>query len=226
MRGKDFNKRGSEANLSVFLGLLILAAFVLPSMGLGEEDERLYFNIAFSVLLIFGVAIAFGQRKLFVLFSTVAAAALAVQWVALRVPSNTALDLCRQGMTLGAILLLVLILMLEVFRSGPVTFKRIEGAIAAYLLLGFGWAHAYHLAAILKPHSFAGFDSEPRAPSAWMYYSFVTLTTLGYGDIVPVRPITRSMAVGEALTGQIYRTVLLARLVALQIGSSRNRPST
>ena len=67
MRGKDFSRRGSEASLSVFLGLLILAAFLLPSIGLAEGDEQLYFNIAFSVLLISGAAIAFGQRKLFVL---------------------------------------------------------------------------------------------------------------------------------------------------------------
>ena len=64
---------------------------------------------------------------------------------------------------------------------------------------------------MLNPHSFSGFDGKTPAISAWMYYSFVTLTTLGYGDIVPTRPVAWSLAVAEALTGQLYLTVLLAR---------------
>jgi hypothetical protein len=223
--GTDLRKRGSQAGISVFLALLILTAFLLPSMGLGEQDERLYVNVAFSVLFISGLAIAWGRRTLFLLSSAVFASALTVQWIGLWTPFTTTLGLWRQGMTICAVLILVLVLMLEVFRSGPVTHMRIEGAIAVYLLLGTGWAHAYHLAAILKPHSFVGFGGEPPALSAWMYYSFVTLTTLGYGDVVPIRPVARSLAVGEALTGQLYLTVLLARLVALQISSSGNRPS-
>jgi voltage-gated potassium channel Kch len=51
----------------------------------------------------------------------------------------------------------------------------------------------------------------------WSYYSFVTLTTLGYGDITPVRPIARNLAITEALTGQLYLAVMLARLVAMEV---------
>ena len=51
----------------------------------------------------------------------------------------------------------------------------------------------------------------------WAYYSFVTLTTLGYGDITPVRPIARNLAITEALTGQLYLAVMLARLVAMEV---------
>lgn len=58
-----------------------------------------------------------------------------------------------------------------------------------------------------------------------IYYSFVTLTTLGYGDIVPVSPSARSLATLEALTGQLYLTVLVARLVGLQITHSARRRS-
>jgi hypothetical protein len=61
----------------------------------------------------------------------------------------------------------------------------------------------------------------------WYYYSFATLTTLGYGDIVPIKPVSRSLAIGEALTGQLYLTVLIARLVSLEVMSwqpdSKNR---
>ena len=167
-----------------------------------------------------------GGRTLFFLLLTVGLPAVAFQWMTLWAPSSATLGLWRQGLTLTGIAMLVMVQGLEVFRSGPITHMRIEGAIAVYLLLGFGWAHAYHMVAILNPHSFGGFGSNTTAISGWMYYSFVTLTTLGYGDIVPIRPIARSLAVGEALTGQLYLTVLLARLIALQVGGGGNRPST
>lgn len=82
------------------------------------------------------------------------------------------------------------------------------------------------MAAIVHPHSFAGPNGEPSSISGWMYYSFVTLTTLGYGDIVPLHPVARSLAVGEALAGQLYLAVLLARLVALQLTAKRNGDPT
>ena len=51
----------------------------------------------------------------------------------------------------------------------------------------------------------------------WIYFSYVTLTTVGYGDITPVLPIARTLAVGEALAGQLYLAVMIARLVAMEI---------
>jgi hypothetical protein len=60
------------------------------------------------------------------------------------------------------------------------------------------------------------------APQRWLYYSFVTLTTVGYGDITPVGPLARSLAILEALTGQLYPAILLARLVALEVGSRKD----
>ena len=61
----------------------------------------------------------------------------------------------------------------------------------------------------------------PGGPTS-IYFSFVTLTTVGYGDVTPVDPVARSLAVAEALTGQLYPAILLARLVSLATGS---RPS-
>jgi voltage-gated potassium channel Kch len=94
---------------------------------------------------------------------------------------------------------------------------RIQGAIAVYLLFGIGWAHAYHIAATLQPGSFSNSAAELSTVQDWAYYSFVTLTTLGYGDIVPVRQVARNLAITEALAGQLYLAVMLARLVAMEV---------
>jgi hypothetical protein len=108
-----------------------------------------------------------------------------------------------------------------VVRRGPITPRRIQGAIAVYLLLGFIWAQLYELVALWRPGAFTG-AVEGMGSLPWTYYSFVTLTTMGYGDIMPVHPLARAVAVLEALTGQLYLAIMLARLVSLELQSRRD----
>jgi Ion channel len=115
------------------------------------------------------------------------------------------------------------VLLAQVFRAGPVNSYRVQGAIAVYLLFGAGWAHAYHLTAILHPGSFNAPSGNMSTPLDWTYFSFVTLSTLGYGDITPVHPIARVLAAGEALAGQLYLAVLIARLVAMEVVSWQSK---
>jgi hypothetical protein len=107
--------------------------------------------------------------------------------------------------------------------------EEIFAAIAAYLLLGFFWAFLYAVFEGQTEDAFRGLDAVPRDEmvSTLIYYSFVTLTTLGYGEIVPTNSFTQNLAVFEAVTGQLFIAVLLARLVALgtmNAISSSNRP--
>ena len=106
----------------------------------------------------------------------------------------------------------------RVFRSGGINIYRIYGAVAVYLLLGILWGQLYVMAYLLDPSSFYFDPSTQRGEppiSELIYFSFITLTTLGLGDIVPVGSITRSRVSLEALIGQLYPAVLLARLVTL-----------
>jgi hypothetical protein len=223
-RGLIHDSWQSQANLSLFLVLLVFAGFLLPSLGFGKHHLRLYTDIVFSVMLVSGVAIAWGQRKLFLLASIIASVALVVRWLALWKDTRT-LQLWGDTWTLLAITIIALILLVQVFSTGPVTHLRIQGAIAVYLLFGLGWAHAYHIAAALVPGSFNYSYGELSTVQDWAYYSYVTLTTLGYGDIVPVRPIARNLAITEALTGQLYLAVMLARLVAMEVISWQEKAS-
>ena len=206
----------SQANLSFFLVLQVVIAFVLPALGFGKEDVELYSAIGFSVMLVSGVAIGWGRPKVFVPAATVGAVALVVRWLRFWRP-GMGIELCNDWMTIASVLAISIILLTQIFREGRVTYVRIQGAIAVYLLFGAGWAHAYHIAAVMNPGSFSLTPAGHLTSDEWNYFSFVTLTTVGYGDITPVRPIARTLAVGEALTGQLYLAVMIARLVAMEM---------
>jgi hypothetical protein len=212
----------TEANLSVFLALLVLVIFVIPSLGLERSAERLYGNLGTSVILVCGAAVAWRRRAVFIATSCVTVITLAARWVNFLTP-NAPFGVWPHLLTIAAIVMLLYIMLSQVFAPGPVTHMRIQGAIAVYLLFGIGWAHAYAIVGSIIPGSFTIPERDLQLPSEWFYYSFVTLTTVGFGDIVPVHRVARALTVGEVLTGQLYLAVLIGRLVGMQISST---PST
>jgi Na+/H+-dicarboxylate symporter len=119
--------------------------------------------------------------------------------------------------TITATIFFAIVVLSQVLKKGPITPHRIQGAIAVYLLLGFAWAHVYALIEYLSPGAFTGAVSASGRFTSWMYFSFVTLATLGYGDIAPLHPIARSLATAEAITGQLYLAILIARLVSQEL---------
>jgi len=211
----------SEANLSIFLALLVLLIFVIPSLGLERDNERLYGNLMTSVLLVCGAAIAWRRRAVFVLALSVTVVTLAARWADFL--RNMPLGVWPHLLSIAAILVLLYILLSQVFAPGPVTHLRLQGAIAAYLLFGIAWGHAYAIVGSTIPGSFTIPERQLQLPSEWFYFSFVTLTTVGFGDIVPLHRVARALTVGEVLTGQLYLAVLIGRLVGMQISSG---PST
>lgn len=149
---------------------------------------------------------------------------------------------------------LVIVLVLDfLFRSRRVDANMICASLCVYLLMGVAWACLYSLCYVFEENSFvyayadevaqASIDNKVAQASidnkvaqarmffgdekslTPIYYSFVTLTTLGYGDIVPVSPPAKILAILEAVVGQIYLTVLVARLVGLHIAHVTSPPS-
>jgi hypothetical protein len=221
---KTVDTLGSQINISIFLGLIILTVFVMPSIGLGDRHERWYGSIVFSILIGAGTTIAWHRRGLFRLSALVGLITIFVRWMALWMPSRS-WERCSELATLVAVLMISWILVLHIFRrAGPITAVSIQAAIAVYLLFGLGWANAYLLVIRHNPHSFqstVGLSSS--SSTEWYYYSYVTLTTLGYGEITPLSRIARALAVGEAVTGQLYLAVLIARLIGMEIISSQQK---
>ena len=204
----------SDKGLSIFSALILIVIFVIPPFLPPGSGRRLPGDIAYALLLISGVW-ALGARRLTRrVLMPVAVTTLAVNlgsWV-LPVPEPWVL-----GTSLLSLLLFLVVVLGQTLRAGPITFHRIQGAVAAYLLLGILWANAYALLAHLRPGAFSGPLSPADGPRAFFYFSFVTLTTVGYGDVLPVHPAARSLAMLEAVTGPLYLAILVARLVSLAV---------
>ena len=106
-----------------------------------------------------------------------------------------------------------------VLRAPSVNTEVLCASISAYLMLGLLWTVAYWLVAQVTPNAFA-FNTNTGTKETMVgfnafYFSFITLSTVGYGDIAPVSRIARWLAATEAMTGLLYVTVLIARLVSL-----------
>jgi hypothetical protein len=111
-----------------------------------------------------------------------------------------------------------------VYAPGRITYHRLQGAAVMYLSLAIIFAAAFSLVRELIPDSFANLPIEARSPrefATMLYFSLATLTTTGYGDIVPLDPFARSLANLEAVIGQFYLATAVARLVTLELAYRR-----
>jgi voltage-gated potassium channel len=120
----------------------------------------------------------------------------------------------------------------QVLFTGTIDRNKIIGAICLYILLGLLWAFAYMITEVLYPGSFNGLDQEIWQSNLeqLIYYSMVTLTTLGYGDVTPELPLARFLAYIEAIIGVFYTTILVASLIGVRLAKyseqtgDHNRP--
>jgi voltage-gated potassium channel Kch len=112
----------------------------------------------------------------------------------------------------------------KVLLTGYVDLNIITGSVALYLILGFIWAILYTFLIQLSPEAIRGVEPENwiYSLSTMTYFSFVTLTTLGYGDISPVTPIAKVLVILEAVTGMFYFAIIVASL----IGAARNKKNS
>jgi hypothetical protein len=203
--------------LLVFLVVTIFIAYPITALPIG----KFLVLISFSLILISGATIVLDKHllRIFVLGSVLLN--LVLRW-ATYIMNVSGFESWIVFCDFICCAILSVIVLLQVFREGPITIHRITGAIAVYLLIGLMWSFLYNFIALQSPESFKlpaslGTYSADTLQSNLLYFSFVTLTTLGYGDILAVHPSARMLVMLEALTGQLFPAILLARLVSLEI---------
>jgi hypothetical protein len=209
--------------LVVSLGYFI----VLNSMG-EFWSGRLLAHILFSFIIVAGVLTTFKKKWLSLVAIGLGAACLLLNWAVEIRPGN---GLAALAVSFNLIYLGILsaVVIAQVYSSGPVTAHRIRGAIVIYILLGVMWAFTYQVVALIIPQAFRLPEGlilgDPDTLRREMiYFSFVTLTTTGFGDITAVHPVARTLVVLEALVGQLYPAIVLAWLVSLAIMHQKEKP--
>jgi voltage-gated potassium channel Kch len=206
----------TEFGLSVFTGLLVVEVFVVsPLATLGVLGTGLI-DVVFTLLLLCGVLALHPGRILRVLVVIFVGTAIGLRWMAVWQPVAWIVGVgsLLAVVTFGCFAAIVLT---RVFETGPVTRHRIHGAVCAYLLFGLTWAAAYACVAEAFPQAFnvaSGAALADNLISRFVYFSFVTLTTVGYGDITAVHPLARTLVVAEALTGQLFPAIIIGGLVS------------
>ena len=215
----------TDQSLTILLGLLVIDIFILhPLSDLAELGSvNIFYLIGFvsSLILISGVISVARSRLITILAIVFAVSSFLTLWMTTLIPSVglASLDDCLSIVFLGMISVLVIH---QVLREGPITMHRVMGTVVVYLLLGLVFASAYKLVELQLPESFnlvdqSAPDHDFNPKTRLLYFSFTTLTSLGYGDITPLHPIARSLAMLEGLIGQLFPVILITRLVSMEL---------
>ncbi|MDH3212831.1 MAG: ion channel [Myxococcales bacterium] len=211
------------------LGALLLMMVILPFL----PESRMplpVISVVFTALLVASVYAVSQQRRVLVVGLMLAAPTLVLAWVT-STEDSLALLVVDHVASIAFLAFVIAVLFTRILRQQDVSTDTIYGGICVYLLLGLAWAYAYDLIEIVNPGSFAfaelplraGFSEIAQVEGArrYFYFSFVTLTTLGYGEITPVSPQARSIATLEAVAGPLFLAIFIARLVGLHMVQAR-----
>lgn len=211
--------------LSFFALMVGLLALMLASGFVDRWTGRLVLDLAMTLVLLAGVWSTYHHRGLLMVGMVVAVPALVTRWIDLAVP-DAGLTMTVSILTAGFMIFNAAALFLYIVRQGQPRNDTVYGGVCIYVLLGFVWRELYLLVEMLHPGSFTVAAQAEAGLAAvepyLMYFSFVTLTTLGYGDVSPVGDIARTLSTLEAVIGQMFVAVFIARLVGLRPLPSRS----
>jgi hypothetical protein len=225
----DWYLRRRYSFLLLALGLLLVAHPVAREVVFGRWLFDLFTTLVFlaAILTIFrrgahrGVALLLGLPTLAATWTGYVIPGLPPLALALPLHVTAALFL---GFTAATILLMI-------HEAKAVSADSLAGAFSGYLLAGVVFGHVYCILAWVAPGSFrvpadlaTSMADAERRHTLLNYFSFVTLTTVGYGDIVPVKAAARALAVVEAVTGQFYIAVVMAELIGLKVSRPGGGP--
>lgn len=223
---KEYFSRHIREERYFFLMIsLLFLCFFYPLIP-GSVSRFLTIDITYIFILLSGIYAISEKKALFII-----AISLALSGFGLRVLNyfliSSSLQFLGFCIYLIFFLLMAIVIVANIMKRKKVTAETIYGAICVYLLFGIVWTEMYAIIEMINPGSFlsggenvvalAGpFQRRPGFENL-IYYSFVTLTTLGYGDITPVSPHAKALSALEAVVGQLYIAVMIARLVGLHI---------
>jgi hypothetical protein len=219
-RIERLRERWGDQLLTILTITFLIVMFVLaPLQAVGAFIFQA-FDLIVVLLLVGGVFIMSGSRIALVVMLVAVSMASVAAIHRLKVHSISDVYLMA-GAWLILGITLSWVVSRAVFAPGRVTYHRLIGSVLLYLAIGFIFVALYLFVGLFTSNAYSGLAlvDSPALASSLIYFSFVTLTTLGYGDIVPLHPLARSLSNLESIIGLLYPATLLARFVTLELGA-------
>jgi len=221
-------KNAGDPRRHLWLLISLLVIFIVSPFVVPYYYGPTIINIIAAIVLL-SATFAVSERRGFFIFALAASTVSIAVTFWLAVARTHWLIIVSHGSLVIVIGFFAVAILSYVLRSGKVMSDKIYAAICVYLLLGYGFTFVYSLIEELEPGSFTSLitirphDLVSRVMQM-RYFSFVTLTSVGYGDIVPHSQMARTVALLEAMFGQFYLVALIGRLVGLHIVHGDPRP--
>jgi hypothetical protein len=197
--------------------LLLLLLILYPYVGSGEAGQL--FIVAIYIAIPLSAIYATSYSRPGMLASLVLGLPLILAGVDFALGTNLVPQIARDVVSIVFFAFASLVALVHIIRQKRIEADTLYGAVCVYLMLGLTWFVLYSFIHHLDPGAFyCGADQNLNGiidSADLLYFSFVTLTTLGYGDITPVSANVRSLSFLEAATGTLYSAILIARLVGL-----------
>lgn len=199
--------------LYLLASLFLLVALSPPH---GSPDQpKILTELLFTAILLSGIWSISRKAHQTVVAVILAIPMLASLWLNLWI-ENAYLMFATDIFSIIFIIYTMAMILGFIFKQQQVTADVIFASVVVYLLIGVLWSLFYSIFEVMESGSFIFANVSPgSSPLQFSYFSFVTLTTLGYGDIAPISPPAKSFAILEAIIGQMYIAVLIARLVGM-----------
>lgn len=216
---QPWQDRLRDPSLTVLLVLEICTIFLaVPLAAKGLPTAQLVADTL--VLAVIAIVVMLSLRWSAIILILPGLAAIIGSYVVSAEASPTSVIMLRRGGDILMFSALTWVVAHAVYAPGRITFRRLQGAIVMYLNFASIFAAAYGLIWELSPGAFANLVVQGGGPEeigSMLYFSFTTLTTTGYGDIVAVDPFARSLANFESVLGQFFIAITVARLVTMEL---------
>ena len=213
--------RGSWGKGAIYHALLASFLLLMASQPFAEVGGGFLVRLGWACLLVACIVAVASRRRLLIIGLVLGVPAVSLLFVPGRVPT-----VAGGFLSIATLAFICFVILKRIFEHPVVRSATVSASLVVYLAFGLVWGKAYWLVEYFCPGSFTGLSGTGvvEVQRDLFYYSYVTLATLGYGDINPVSPEARSLAITEAVVGQLYLVVLVAGLVGMHLTRRRSGP--
>jgi voltage-gated potassium channel len=207
----------------LILLLSLLALQIIPPL-INQSERSILLGILVSIVLLFALYLVAYSRKELIIGMLLCAPAIATNWTSNSVDA-TLVIYAHYFFAIAFLAYICVHIFRYLFESEDISADMLYAAVCLYFIVGMIWAMVYVLIEMYHPGSFqldSDLDNTRAVFGELLYFSYVTITTLGYGDMAPLTRLARSWVTIEAIIGQFYLAFVVARLVSLQVTNRKN----